>query len=87
MIRAAQEEAGRKPFTPSFRIVGEDIVTFHDLETDDSVLGPVIERDKAGRDRTEEWLSDPDDRKVITSLLNMAVSRHACSRARSGAVI
>ncbi len=77
VIREAQDEAGRRPFTPAFRIVGEEIVTFHDLEAEDGVFGPVIERDKAGRDRTEEWLSDPDDRKVITSLLNMAVSRHA----------
>ncbi|MGH9461419.1 MAG: toll/interleukin-1 receptor domain-containing protein, partial [Vicinamibacteria bacterium] len=77
VIREAQEEARRRPFTPTFRIVGEEIVTFHDLEAEDGVFAPVIERDKAGRDRTEEWLSDPDDRKVITSLLNMAVSRHA----------
>lgn len=77
VIREAQEKADRRPFTPAFRIVGEEIVTFHDLEAEDGVFAPVIERDKAGRDRTEEWLSDPDDRKVVTSLLNMAVSRHA----------
>jgi len=77
VIVEAQEGAGRRPFTPTFRIVGEEIVTFHDLEAEDGVFGPVIERDQAGRERTEEWLSDPDDRKVMTSLLNMAVSRHA----------
>jgi hypothetical protein len=76
VIREAQQMAGQRPFTPAFRIVGEEIVTFHDLEAEDGVFGPVIERDKAGRDPTEEWLADPDDRKVITSLLNMAVSRH-----------
>ncbi|HLE20284.1 MAG TPA: toll/interleukin-1 receptor domain-containing protein [Vicinamibacteria bacterium] len=76
-IRDSQEQADRKPFMPAFRIVGEEIVSFHDLETGDSVLGAGVERDQAGRDRTEEWLSDPDDRKVITSLFNMAVSRHA----------
>lgn len=77
VIREAQEKAGRRPFTPAFRIIAEEVVTFHDLETEDGVFASVIDRSKAGRDRTEEWLSDPDDRKVITSLLNMAVSRHA----------
>jgi len=77
VIREAQEKAGRRPFTPAFRIVGEEIVTLHDLEAEDGVFAPVIERERAGRDRFEEWLSDPDDRKIITSLLNMAVSRHA----------
>src|SRR5439155_22510063 len=65
----------RKPFMPAFRLVDEDIVTFHDVESDDNVFGPLIKR--ATRERTDEWLSDPEDRKVITSLLNMAVSRHA----------
>jgi hypothetical protein len=80
VMHDAQEEAGRKSFTPAFRIVGDEIVTFHDLEAEDGVFAPVIDRERTGRERTEEWLEDPDDRKVITSLLNMAVSRHAHRR-------
>lgn len=77
IIRESQEHAGRKPFTPAFRMVGDEIVSFHDLETEDSPCAPIIDRAQAARDRTEEWLSDPDDRRIVTSLLNMAVSRHA----------
>ena len=43
-IRAHQEAAGRKPFTPTFRLLGNLIVTFHDLEAQETVFAPVIER-------------------------------------------
>jgi hypothetical protein len=46
----------------------------------DGVFAPVVDRGGAGRERTEEWLANLDERKVITSLLNMAVSRHAHRR-------
>jgi hypothetical protein len=46
VMHDAQKEAGRKSFTPAFRIVGEEIVTFHDLEVEDGVFAPVIDRDR-----------------------------------------
>lgn len=79
-IHTHLEQTGRQLFTPAFRLDGEQIVTFHDLENPDSVFASVIQASDVAQDRTSEWLLDPDDRKIVTSLLNMAVSRHVHRR-------
>lgn len=77
-IRAAQEEAKvEHPFMPAFRIVEDRIVTFHDLESSDGVLASVIESEDMEIFSTAELLRDEDDRRLVVSLLNMAIDRHA----------
>ena len=77
-IRMAQVKAEvEKPFMPAFRIVEDRIVTFQDLETADNPFATIIEEDGVRLESTEDWLLDEDERKVITSLLNMALDRHA----------
>ena len=76
--RAAQEAAGSdRPFTPTFRLFEETIVTFHDLEAPDGPLASVIEEGIVEAIPTVDMLTDEDDRRLVISLLNMAVSRHA----------
>lgn len=76
-IRKAQEDAGeREPRTPAFRIDGDSIVTFHDLESPESLISPVIEADSVECFDTQDFLGDEDDRKIVVSLINMAIARH-----------
>lgn len=77
-IRLAQETAGKEhPFMPAFRILEDTIITFHDLEAPDGPFEPVIQDDSVDRILIQELLQDEDDRRVIMSLLNMAITRHA----------
>jgi hypothetical protein len=43
-IPEAQEKGGRRPFTPAFWTVGDELITFHDLEAEDGIFAPVIDR-------------------------------------------
>ena len=43
-IHEAQEKGGRRPFRPAFRTVGDEVITFHDLEAEDGIFAPVIDR-------------------------------------------
>lgn len=76
-IRYHQEALGKTPFTPAFRMVEDRIVSFHDLTSADGVFSPVIDETHATSDPIADWLQDSDDRLIVTSLLNMALSRHA----------
>ena len=77
-IREGQMEMGiEKPFMPAFRMVEDRIITFHDLEAADNPFTTIIEEDGVGLGSTEDWLLEEDERNVITSLLNMALDRHA----------
>jgi len=77
-IRAAQEEAEvEHPFVPAFRVNGQDVITFHDLEAPDSPFASVIEDGAVERILSEDLLREEDGRNLLISLLNMAVSRHA----------
>jgi hypothetical protein len=77
-IRSVQEEAGiEHPYIPAFRVLEDMIVTFHDLEPPDGPFTPVIQDDKIDSILVKELLQDEDNRKVVMSLLNMAVTRHA----------
>lgn len=80
-IRADQERTGvERPRVPAFRVVGENIVTFHDLESPDSLFGGVVDSSAVQVVRVEEYLTNEDQRHVILSLLNMAISRHLMGR-------
>lgn len=70
------EEANIKtPLIPAFRILEDRIITFHDLESPDGLLASVIEEDVEVFPTTG-LLQDEDDRKIVVSLLNMAIDRH-----------
>lgn len=77
-IRIAQTEAGiEQPFMPAFRMVEGKIVTFHDLEAADGPFAAVVDDETVNTIQTIELLRDADDRKILISLLNMAIARHA----------
>jgi hypothetical protein len=77
-IRFAQEAAGKDtPYMPAFRVLGDRIITFHDLEAPGGLFEPVIQDDSIERILVQQLLQDEDDRKIIMSLLNMAIARHA----------
>jgi hypothetical protein len=84
-IRAAQEEAGmERPFVPAFRTIEDRIVTFHDLEDPDGPLASVVDDDNVEAIPATELAQDEDDRRLLVSLLNMAIARHA---GRTGLII
>ena len=63
---------------PAFRIHEGMIVTFHDLESPDGPLGSVIdEEEDIEVIPTNEFIGNEDDRKLLVSLLHMALDRHA----------
>lgn len=87
VIRAAQESEEIEPerrFMPAFRIYEDRIVTFHDLEESEGVLAPVIDENTVEVIDIASFIRDEDLRKLVISLLNMAISRHL---ARAGLVI
>jgi hypothetical protein len=78
LIREAQIEAGKeKTFVPAFRTVEDNIITFHDLEDPEGPLTAVIDDERVDQIPVREFLREEDDRKLLISLLNMSVSRHA----------
>lgn len=77
-VRTAQETAGsERVFTPAFRMIEGSIFTFHDLEDADGVMAGVIDDGAVETISTMELLRDEDERRLVVSLLNMAVARHA----------
>lgn len=82
LILAAQKDAGiERTFMPAFRVVRDEIITFHDLESPESPLATVVDSDQVEPPfRTRDFLSDEDDRRLVTSLLNMAIARHLHGR-------
>lgn len=76
-IRNSQIEANKeKIWMPVFRVIGDRIISFHDMEADDSVLAPIVDQSKVVSLLVKDAIQDEDDRKVLISLLNMSVSRH-----------
>lgn len=76
--RAAQEAAGaEKVFTPAFRIMNDNIVSFHDLSEPDGPLAGVVDDGAAEDFATKTFMTDEDHRRIAISLLNMAIARHA----------
>ena len=81
VIRKAQADAGeREPRTPAFRIDRDSIITFHDLESPESLFAPVIDTNSVEIFDTQDFLSEDDDRKLVISLINMAIARHMHGR-------
>jgi hypothetical protein len=80
-IRRVQVASGEeKLWTPAFRILGDRVLTFHDLEEDDSPLAPIADQKDAVRIHFADALQEEDDRRVLTSLLNMSLIRHLMGR-------
>lgn len=77
-IRATQEQTEvENPFMPAFRVFEDKIVTFHDLKSPESPLAPVIDDTNIQTIPTLDLLSDAEERKLLISLLNMSLDRHA----------
>jgi hypothetical protein len=77
IVRMAQIEAGEEqPRTPAFRVVEDSVVTFHDLESPESPLAAIIDPNECEVYDVREFLMDEDDRRLVISLMNMAIARH-----------
>lgn len=79
-INEAQRAAGAPVFAPAFRLDGERAVSFHELSDADGPFVPVIQRERVERFATVDLLADDDERRLVISLCNMALSRHAYRR-------
>jgi hypothetical protein len=78
IVRTAQEEAGMEsPRTPAFRVIDDSVVSFHDLASAESPLAPIVDANACEEYDVREFLTDEDDRRIVISLINMAIARHA----------
>ena len=76
--RAGQQEAGyERIYTPAFRVVAGQVISFHDLSDADGPAAAIVDDGAAESFSTKEYMTDEDQRRIAISLLNMAVSRHA----------
>jgi hypothetical protein len=75
IIQGERSRRGAKPFSPAFRRDRDLIITFHRLDGEGSPLSPIIEASGARCERVLDRCSDPDQRRLITNLLNMALQR------------
>ncbi len=69
-----------KPYVPVFRIFKGRIVTFHDLDSSSGPFAFVINDSDIQVTESSSWIQDEDHRKILISLLNMTISRHAIHR-------
>lgn len=69
-------EGAARPFKPAFIRHEDRLLTFHNLELEDSPLAAVIERAGSVRESTRDWVVNPDERRLLMQLLNMTVDRH-----------
>lgn len=76
LIRDEQERTGSRPFMPAFQRLGGELVTFHRQDEPDHALRPVTAAGRARATNAAAWTDEPDRRRVLTALLNMAVQRH-----------
>jgi len=79
LIRSWQEHDGvpvDRRFMPAFRTYEDKIVTFHDLEQPDGPLASIVEENDIEILDLPTFLQDEDLRKLVVSLLNMALARH-----------
>jgi hypothetical protein len=81
LVLARQREEGvERPFVPAFRLIQDQLVTFHDLESPECPLSGAVDADELDPVRTEDYLRDDDQRTIVTSLLNMGIARHLHGR-------
>jgi hypothetical protein len=77
LSRVDQENKGSAHiFTPAFRINEHNIVSFHDLGKPNSPLAAVVDINDVVKIPINEFIVNEDDRKILVSLINMAISRH-----------
>jgi hypothetical protein len=78
IVRTAQEDVGiETPRTPAFRVIGDRVVSFHDLASAESPLAPIVDADACDEYDVRDFLTDEDERRIVLSLINMAIDRHA----------
>jgi transcriptional regulator with XRE-family HTH domain len=75
-IYAFQERKGGARWLPAFRLDGDSLVTFHDLDSSDSLLRCIVNGDDAEVFETRDFLANPIGRNIVVSLVTMALSRH-----------
>ena len=78
-VRADQEARSIEPdqrFMPAFRMFKDRILTFHDLEDPETPLSAVIEEEEIESLDVRAFSGQEDSRKIVLSLLNMALARH-----------
>lgn len=73
----AQQMVKEHPIVPAFRVVGDHIFTFHDLESPDSLFTSIIDDSNIESIPIENLVGEEEYRNIIVSLLNMALDRHA----------
>jgi hypothetical protein len=69
---------------PAFRLYEDRLVTFHDLEDPEGALASVIDENTVEVVDMASFVRHEDLRRVVISLLNMAIARHL---GRAGLVI
>lgn len=87
IIRGIQEQERTQPetrFMPAFRLYEDRIITFHDLEDPEGPLSAIIDENEIEVLDVPTFVRHEDLRKILISLLNMAVARHL---KRAGLVI
>jgi len=87
IIRAGQEADGIEPERrrmPSFRVYGDRIVSFHDLENPEGALAEIVDENDIEINEVSSFLREPELRNLLVSLLNMSLQRHL---SRCGLVI
>lgn len=81
IAREAQRNAGYETvFTPAFRVVSGQVISFHDLSEPDGPAAAIVDGGAAEEFDIREYMVNEDQRRVAISLLNMAISRHAYRR-------
>jgi hypothetical protein len=77
VIRKTQQAMGTEhPFMPAFRVFEDRVLTFHDLDEPENPLTSVIDDSTVETLDVTRFSADDDQRRIVTSLLNMALSRH-----------
>ena len=69
-------ESAAEKYMPAFRLFEDRLFTFHDLESPDSPLSSIVDDGDIEALDMPSLVQDEELRKVLLSLLNMALSRH-----------
>jgi len=78
VARAGQKESGYdRIYTPAFRVMSGQVISFHDLSDSDGPVAAIVDDGAAENFSSKEYMIDEHQRRVAISLLNMAISRHA----------
>jgi TIR domain-containing protein len=75
-IHQLQNEKGAKTWLPAFRLYGDYLVTFHDLESPECILREIVETDGIEPCQPNDFIAEPSQLKLLISLLNMSLNRH-----------